>query len=187
MDQRRLVEQARRGDHNAFAELARASVVRLDQAARLILRDPDFARDAVQDALIRAWRDLPSLREPDRFDAWLRRLTVNACLDQVRRRRRRVVEVELLPTHAPPSPDPSSAQADRDQVDQALKGLEERDRAVVVLHYFFGMPLSDVATTLEIPIGTVKSRLHRALGDMRVAIDAEPIGVPARASGGQVA
>lgn len=187
MDQRRLVERARRGDHDAFAELARASVVRLDQAARLILRDPDLARDAVQDALIRAWRDLPGLRDPDRFDAWLRRLTVNACLDQVRRRRRRIVEVELLPGHGPAVADPSSAQADREQVDQALKSLEERDRAVVVLHYFLGMPLSEVATCLGIPIGTVKSRLHRALGDMRVAIDAETGSVPVRVSGGQVA
>lgn len=187
MDQRRLVEQARRGDHDAFAQLARASVVRLDQAARLILRDPDLARDAVQDALIRAWRDLPGLREPDRFDAWLRRLTVNACLDQLRRRRRRVFEVSLLPTHDRSSADPANAQADRDQVDQALKALEERDRAVVVLHYFLGMPLSEVAMSLGVPIGTVKSRLHRALGDMRVAIDAETGSAPVRLPGGQVA
>src|SRR6476661_11090233 len=104
MDQRGLVERARGGDHDAFAELARAAVVRLDRAARLILRDPELARDAVQEGLIRAWRDLAKLREPDRFDAWLYRLTVNACLDQRRRRRRRVVEVELTPLHTPAMP-----------------------------------------------------------------------------------
>lgn len=187
MDQRRLVERARGGDHDAFAELARAAVVRLDQAARLILRDPELARDAVQEGLIRAWRDLPSLRDPNRFDAWIYRLTVNACLDQRRRRRRRVVEVELTSIHSPTTADPTRAQADRDEVDRVLRRLDEGGRAIVVLHYFLGMPLREVASTLGIPIGTVKSRLHRALGDMRVAIDAEPTLTPSRYSGGQLA
>ncbi len=124
MDQRWLVERARGGDHDAFAELARAAVVRLDRAARLILRDPELARDAVQEGLIRAWRDLPKLREPDRFDAWLHRLTVNSCLDQTRRRRRRVIEVELTPIHAPALPDSAGSHADRDQVDRVLRQLD---------------------------------------------------------------
>jgi RNA polymerase sigma factor (sigma-70 family) len=170
VDQRGLVERAGRGDHDAFAELARVAVVRLDQAARLILRDPELARDAVQEGLIRAWRDLPKLRDPDRFDAWLHRLTVNACIDQTRRRRRRPIEVELTPIHAPAVTDTSGALADRDVVDGVLRRLDERERAIVVLHYFLGMPLTEVAATLGIPVGTVKSRLHRALGEMRVAI-----------------
>lgn len=174
MDQRRLVERARNGDHDAFAELARAAVVRLDQAARLILRDPDLARDAVQEGLVRAWRDLAKLRDPDRFDAWLHRLTVNSCIDQTRRRRRRVVEIELAPVHAPTVSDTAGALADRDLVDRALRHLDERGRAIVVLHYFLGFPLADVAATLGIPLGTVKSRLHRALTEMRVAIDRDP-------------
>jgi len=174
VDQRRLVERAGKGDHDAFAELARAAVVRLDQAARLILRDPELARDAVQEGLIRAWRDLPKLRDPDRFDAWLHRLTVNACIDQTRRRRRRPIEVELTPIHAPAVTDTSGALADRDFVDGVLRHLDERERAIVVLHYFLGMPLTDVAATLGIPVGTVKSRLHRALGEMRIAIVANP-------------
>ena len=81
--------------------LAGAAVARLDAAARLILRDGDLARDAVQDAMVRAWRDLPGLRDPDRFDAWLRKLTVNACIDVARRRRRRSIEVELTPILMP--------------------------------------------------------------------------------------
>ena len=127
---------ARRGDHDAFAELARAAVVRLDQAARLILRDPELARDAVQEGLIRAWRDLPKLRDPDRFDAWLHRLTVNACIDQTRRRRRRPIEVELTPIHAPAVADVSGALAERDQVDAVLRRLDEkrsRDRRPALL------------------------------------------------------
>ena len=187
MDQRGLVERARRGDHDAFAELARAAVVRLDEAARLILRDPELARDAVQEGLIRAWRDLPKLRDPDRFDAWLHRLIVHSCIDQTRHRRRRVVEVELTPIHDPATSDTTRAHADRDEVDQVLRRLDEHGRAIVVLHYFLGLPLTEVAATLAIPVGTVKSRLHRALTEMRVAIDTEPVLVPAPVSGGQPA
>ena len=187
MDQRGLVERARRGDHDAFAELARAAVVRLDQAARLILRDPELARDAVQEGLIRAWRDLPKLRDPDRFDAWLHRLTVNSCIDQTRRRRRRPIEVELTVIHAPSMSDDSGALADRDLVDGVLQRLDERERAIVVLHYFVGMPLTEVAATLGIPIGTVKSRLHRALSEMRAAVAAEPTTTPSPVAGGQLA
>ena len=186
VDQRGLVERARGGDHDAFAELARTVVVRLDQAARLILRDPELARDAVQEGLIRAWRDLRKLRDPDRFDAWIYRLTVNACLDQARHKRRRVVEVELMTLHAPSTPDSASAHADRELVDEVLAQLDEQGRAIVVLHYYIGLPLTDVAATLGIPVGTVKSRLHRALAAMRVAIDTEPAPTPSIV-GGQIA
>ena len=189
VDQRALVERARRGDHDAFAELTRASVVALDRAARLIVRDPELARDAVQDALLRAWRDLPGLREPDRFDAWLRRLTVNACFDQVRKRRRRITEVELSPFHEPAVPDTARSVADRDQVDRILRSLDERERAIVVLHYYLGLPLTEVAATLGIPVGTAKSRLHRALGLLRDALgrDPEPASNATTFAGGQPA
>ncbi len=104
------------------------------------------ARGGDHDA--RAWRDLPKLREPDRFDAWLYRLTVNSCIDQTRRRRRRLIEVELTPTHAPSTSDMSGALAGRDQVDRVLRHLDERGRAIVVLHYFLVPPLTEVAVTL---------------------------------------
>ena len=119
MDQRGLVERAMGGDHDSFAALARGSVARLDAVARLILRDADLARDAVQEALVRAWRDLPGLRDPSNFDAWLHRLTVNASIDAVRRRRRRVIEVELTPIHDPTIPDETIRVADRDQLARA--------------------------------------------------------------------
>jgi len=170
VNQRGLVERAREGDHDAFAVLAGATVARLDAAARLILRDRELARDAVQDALLRAWRDLPGLRDPDRFEAWLHRLTVHACLDATRRRRRRVIEVELTPMAHPVVGDASAELADRDLLDNALRRLEPEWRAVVVLHYYLGMPLPDVAVALRIPLGTAKSRLHRSLGVMRTTL-----------------
>lgn len=167
MDQRELIDRARHGDHDAFAELVDGALRRLDAAARLILRDPDLAQDAVQETLIRAWRDLPGLRDPDRFDAWLHRLLVNACLDLVRRRRRRPIEVELSPIDSMSMPDHSTAFAERELLDAALRRLDPGHRAVVALHFLLGMPLHDVAVSLGIPDGTARSRLHYALAAMR--------------------
>ena len=118
MDQRGLVERAQRGDHDAFAVLAGADIARLDAAARLILRDPELARDAVQEAMVRAWRGLPTLRDVERYDAWVHRLLVNACLDLLRRRKRRAFEVEMTPLHAPSVADFSGGVAERDLLDR---------------------------------------------------------------------
>lgn len=162
-----LVERAQQGDHDAFAALAGDAIARLDAAARLILRDPDLARDAVQETCIRAWRDLPWLRDPDKFDAWLHRLTVNACLDVLRRRKRRPVEVELTPVIIASIDDESSLIAQRDSLDRALRALEPEWRAIVVLHYYLGMALPEVADALGIRLGTAKSRLNRSLSVLR--------------------
>ena len=174
MDQRGLVEQAQRGDHDAFAALATAFVARLDAAARLILRDPELARDAVQEGYIRAWKNLPTLRDPDRFEAWLHRLVFRSCVDILRRRGSRPIEVELTPIDGPAIADVSNVVADRELLDEALRRLDPEWRAVVVLHYYLGMPLPTVAATLGIPIGTAKSRLHRSLAAMRLTIDDDP-------------
>jgi RNA polymerase sigma-70 factor (ECF subfamily) len=182
MDQRRtLVERAGRGDHDAFAVLATAASARLDAAARLILRDPELARDAVQNTLVRAWRDLPGLRDPDRFDAWLHRLLVNASLDEARRRRRRPVEVEIKEIDEPAGGDASRHLADRDLVERALIRLEPEHRALVVLHYYLGYPLPDAATSLGISLPAAKSRLHRAMEGLRRSMTADAPVVPLEA------
>ena len=171
--QRDLVEQAQRGDHDAFAILAGATVGRLDAAARLILHDPELAKDAVQDAYVRAWRDLPTLRDPDRFDAWLHRIVVRSCLNAARHRRRRPIEIELLPASHPMTADSAVELADRDELERGFRRLEPDQRAVVVLHYFLGYPLPEAADVLGVPIGTAKSRLHRAIQILRGAVDAD--------------
>lgn len=187
MDQRELIDRARRGDHDAFAKLVDRALRRLDAAARLILRDPDLAQDAVQESLIRAWRDLPGLRDPDRFDAWLHRLTVNASLDLARRRRRRPIEVQLSPIDSVHVPDHAGAFADREGLDAALGRLDPGHRAVVALHYLLGMPLPEVAASLGIPYGTAKSRLHYALTAMRMGAQAEASEATATLPGAQLA
>ena len=178
MDQRGLVERAREGDHDAFTILVDLTIARLDAAARLILRDPELARDAVQEALITAWRRMKGLRDPDAFDAWLYRLLVNASLDLARRRRRRVFEVELQPADEPAVPDTAGAFADRAVLDEALAGLPPGHRAVVVLYYYLGMPLPEVAQSIGIPLGTAKSRLHYALAAMRTTVAADRASTP---------
>ena len=174
VDRRELVERAGRGDHDAFALLATASSARLDAAARLILRDGELARDAVQNALVRAWRDLPGLRDPDRFDAWLHRLLVNACLDEARRKRRRPIEVEIGPLDEPAAHgDDARHLADRDLVERALARLDPEHRALVVMHYYLGYPLPEAAASLGISLPAAKSRLHRAIGALRRVLAAD--------------
>jgi RNA polymerase sigma-70 factor (ECF subfamily) len=159
--------------------LVTASATRLDAAARLILRDPELARDAVQNAMVRAWRDLPGLRDPARFDAWLHRLLVNSCLDEARRRRRRPIEVELNPIDEPVvGGDAARSLADRDLVERALARLDPEHRALVVLHYYLGYPLPEAAASLGISLPAAKSRLHRAMQGLRRTLTTDVPPVP---------
>lgn len=170
--QRDLVEAAQHGDHDAFEALAISTGDRLFAIARLILRDVDRAQDAVQEALVQAWRALPQLRDPDRFDAWIRRLVVNACYDAGRRSKRWDAQVAVVPMQAPVA-DASHVIADRDQLERGFRRLDPKQRAVIVLHYYLDLTVPEVADTLGIPEGTAKSRLHHAMAALRAALDAD--------------
>ena len=167
-----LVDQARRGDHEAFSALAVGSVDRLYAVARLILRDTDLAEDATQDALIRAWRDLPTLRDVERFDAWLYRLVVRSCADIGRRRRRWRSELTIV-TIESAEPDRAADLADRDQLERGLRRLSDAQRTILILHFYVGLSPGEAADVLEIPVGTAKSRLHYAIDALRAALAAD--------------
>ena len=178
-----LVERARRGDHEAFDALATAAYHRLYAIARRILRDGYAAEDAVQDALVRAWRDLRGLRDRDRFDAWLHRLLVNACQDQVRQRRRRPMEVAVDVLEQPSLEDRLGQLVDRDELERAFLALSVEQRAALVLTHYVGLSAPEVASILGIPAGTVYSRLHYGARAMRTAIAGNAPAAPSPEAG----
>lgn len=179
--QTELVHRARGGDREAFGVLATASVDRMYGLARFILHDADLAEDATQEALVRAWRDLPSLREADRFEAWLHRLTVRTCIDLGRSRRRRRADLMVLPLE-PAAPDGASELADRDEMERGLRRLNDSQRSVIVLTFYLGFSPGEVAEALDIPVGTAKSRLHYALEALRAALAADARSAPGAAT-----
>ena len=171
--QRDLVERAMAGDQDAFTELGRAQIDRLYAIARLILRDDDRAHDATQEALIGAWRDLKGLRDADKFEPWIRRLLVNACYREARKEKRRARaegQVRHIDTEAA---DPATATADRDQLERVFMTLAPEQRALIVLHYYLGLPMQETALALSLPVGTVKSRLNRTKTQMRASLEAD--------------
>jgi RNA polymerase sigma-70 factor, ECF subfamily len=170
--QTELVDRARRGDREAFGVLAAGAVDRLYAVARLLLRDTELAEDALQDAMIRAWRDLPTLRDVERFDAWLCRLLVRSCTDIGRRRQRWHAEIAIL-HREPAEPDAAIGLADRDQIERGLRRLKEAQRTILVLHFYVGLSPTETADALEIPVGTAKSRLHYAIDPLRAALAAD--------------
>lgn len=171
--QRDLVERAQGGDHEAFEALTGAVFDRLYAIAQRILRDVDRSEDAVQECLVRAWRDIRGLRDPDRFDAWLYRLLVNACRDEGRRLRRSAANLRLLiPDQATPG-DPFGEIADRDQLERGFRRLTIEQRSVLVLHHYLGMRPAEIAETLGVPVGTIHSRLHYATTALRAGLEAD--------------
>jgi RNA polymerase sigma-70 factor (ECF subfamily) len=166
------VERARAGDREAFDLLAAAVIDRLYSVARLVLRDTDRAEDAVQETLVRCWRDLPSLREAARFDAWIHRLLMHAITDEFRRAGRQRAMVTLLRSE-PATGDPSADVARREQLTRGFERLTPDHRAVIVLRLYLGLSLEETAAAIGIPVGTAKSRLHYATEAMRVALEAD--------------
>ncbi len=171
---RDLVERARRGDREAFTVLVHQVSDVLYSIAYRILRDPGLAEDALQNALVLAWRRIPKLRDPERFEAWIHRILVHACYDESQRARHWTATVRVLPIDGPSTPDGSDAVADRDELERAFRRLSIDQRAVFVLHHYLGLPLVEVAELLEIPAGTARSRLHYAIAGLRYALTAEP-------------
>lgn len=160
-----------RGDRDAFTSIAAASADRCYAVAYRILRDPHRAQDAAQQALIGAWRDLPTLRDPERFDAWLYRLVVHACYVEARSERRWAARVRMLPIDRGSDPDVVRTIATREELEIAFRELSPEHRAVVVLHHHVGYSLGEIAAALGIPAGTARSRLHHAIRKLRAVMD----------------
>jgi RNA polymerase sigma-70 factor (ECF subfamily) len=164
-----LVERARQGDDVAFADLVDADGDRCFAIAYRILRDVEAAQDAVQQAFLLAWRELPRLRDVERYDVWLHRLPVNACYEESRRQRRWTGRITVLPVDGPAVPDQTVSVDDRDLLERAFARLTPQHRAVFVLHHYAGLPLATIAE-VGVPVGTVKSRLHHATRSLRAVI-----------------
>ena len=165
-----LVEQAQQGDREAFTVLVHQVSDTLYAVAQRILRDPELAEDALQNALVLAWRRLPKLRDPERFEAWIHRILINACYDESRRARPWVASVRVVPADGPSTPDGTGVIDDRDELERAFRRLSVEQRAVFVLHHYLGLPLVEVAELLGIPAGTARSRLHYAVAELRDAL-----------------
>jgi RNA polymerase sigma-70 factor (ECF subfamily) len=170
---RDLVEQAQRGDREAFAILARARGDTLFGIARRILRDVGLAEDAVQQTLVIAWRELSRLRDPDRFDAWLQRTLVHACYAEARRKRAWSANIRVLPVDGPTAPDELASLFDRDEVERGFRRLPPEQRAILVLHHYMGLDSSEIGEVFDIPAGTARSRLHYAHRAMRALLEAD--------------
>ena len=170
---RALVDQAKQGDREAFDALARQVGDRCMAIAHRILRDADLAEDAVQNALIVAWRELRTLRDPERFEPWLHRILTNECYAEARRRRRWQAEIRVIPLDTRPDTPGVLTVNDRDQLERAFRRLTLEQRAVVVFHLYLGLSQAEVAVHLGIPLGTVKSRLYHATTALRASLEAD--------------
>jgi RNA polymerase sigma-70 factor, ECF subfamily len=171
-----LIGRAQRGDVDAFSALVTEQVERMSRVAMAIVGHEADARDATQEALAAIWRELPRLRDPELFDAWSTRILVHACRHILRKRvRARVREVSLPPGEMDPGGISSAARvqpfddgiASRETLERAFDRLDADARSLLVLHHLDERPIAEIAEMLEIPIGTVKSRLHSA----RAALD----------------
>ena len=168
-----LVIRAQAGDEEAFAMIAVAASNRLYGIARRILRDVMLAQDATQHALLIIWREIPRLRDPERFDAWSYRILVNACNAEGRRVSQWPTDIRVLPSDELSESGGMGLVFDRDQLERAFRRLSVEHRAVVVLHHYLELTLDEVAEVLGVPVGTVRSRLHYAMRGLRAALEAD--------------
>lgn len=168
-----LVVRAQHGDDRAFESLTVTTYPRLFRVAQGILRDPTLAEDATQAAIVRIWQHLRRLRDPSKFEGWSYRLLVNACRDEARRAPSWAPIDAVSPDSEPRTSDRYGVIADRDQLERGFRRLSVEHRAVIVLRHLLDLPLEQVAEALDIPVGTVGSRLNRAMTSMRAALEAD--------------
>jgi RNA polymerase sigma-70 factor (ECF subfamily) len=168
-----LVVQAQRGDVAAFESLMVANHHRLFRVAQGILRDPYLAEDATQQAFLDIWRDIRRLRDPSRFEGWSYRLLVRVCYAEAKRKRYVVSHTETLPGEEPVAADEFDAVVNRDQLERAFRHLSIEHRTVIVLHHLLDLTLEQIAVALDIPLGTVHSRVSRAMEALRDAMEVE--------------
>lgn len=164
--------RAQGGDRAAFTQLAADVGNRFFPVAHRILRDADSAEDAAQQALIAVWRELPRLRDPERFEPWAYRILVRACYREARKAPRRAAEAEYLDI-SDGQRDVALSVADRDQLERGFRRLTPEQRTAVVLQHYLGYSLAQIAELLDLPVGTVGSRLHAAKRSLRAALEAD--------------
>jgi RNA polymerase sigma-70 factor (ECF subfamily) len=167
---RELVKRAQQGDRNAYERLARDLARPLYRIAYRIVRDSDQADDAVQQTLVAIWRELPRLRDPGRLEAWTYRLLMRFCLAESRRQRRMSAAVISITEAVPDTRDVMAGVVLHDELQRAFRTLTFEHRTVLVLRYYVGLSLSEIAEAVGVPYGTVSSRLHHATQQMRAQL-----------------
>jgi RNA polymerase sigma-70 factor (ECF subfamily) len=170
---RELIVRVQAGDQRAFDTLTLVDYPRLFRVAHGILRDRSHAEDATQQAYLDIWRNIRRLRDPAKFEVWSYRLLVHACYAEAKRTPKWLPDTALPPASEPTTADAFEAVLDRDELEHGFRYLSVDHRVVIVLHYLLDMTLEQVAETLDIPKGTVNSRLSRALDSMRAALGAD--------------
>ena len=166
-----LVARARRGDDVAFGMLVQARVQATLRTARAILGNEAEAQEVTQEAFVSAWTNLPTLRDVDRFDAWLNRIVRNRCRD-VLRQRGRVRQIDIAEMEMPTT-DNAAAGLETASLLAAFDRLRLDDRQILVLHHLHDLSMAEVARQLGIPVGTAKSRLWNARRALERAMEAE--------------
>ena len=167
-----LVRRAMARDKEAFTFLVVESRDRLFSIAYRILRDRSRAEDAVQQTFLIAWREFPKLRDASKVDAWFYRLLVNSCRSEMRNVSRWQPGLRLVDEY-PSSADDHEVVAQRDEIERSFRKLNAEQRAVLVLHHYVGLSGEEIGRVLDVPPGTVRSRLHYARKLMRSAIEAD--------------
>jgi RNA polymerase sigma-70 factor (ECF subfamily) len=168
-----LVVRSQRGDEGAFRDLTLAIGPRLLGVAFGVLRDRSLAEDATQRTLLQVWQKLPRLRDPAKFEGWCYRILVRACWAEAKKQRRWISGEVVGSHHEPVAPDAYGVVAERDQLESGFRRLSVDQRAVIVLHHYLGLTIDETAEALDIPVGTARSRLYRAVQSMRSALEAD--------------